>query len=73
METFTESLILAVKGLLQKIKYYIFDKCAEKCSDILPEACRLKVIGLLIGWDPSVMAPVHAVQLKRSDFSDRSI
>ena len=28
-------------------------------SDILPEACRLKVIALLIGCDLSVMTPVH--------------
>ena len=41
------------------------DKCAEsveKCvdrSDILPEACRLKVIALLIGCDQSVMTPLH--------------
>ena len=50
------------------------DKCAEsveKCvdrSDILPEACRLKVIALLIGCDQSVMAPVHPVHLKGQIF-----
>ena len=52
------------------------DKCAEsveKCvdrSDILPEACRLKVIALLIGCDQSVMTPVHP---KGQIFLDRSI